>query len=57
MYFTIATASGGYRARAYGDNHEQMMISEVYTTKQSAQHAIDVIKAQASRAAVYDRTT
>jgi uncharacterized protein YegP (UPF0339 family) len=56
MYFTIMTASGGYRARAYGDNGEQMMISEVYTSKQSAQHAIGVIKAQAASAPVYDRT-
>jgi uncharacterized protein YegP (UPF0339 family) len=57
MYFTIETASGGYRARAYGDNYEQMMISEVYTTKQSAQHAINVIKTQAGTARVDDRTT
>ena len=56
MFFTITTASGGYRARAYGDNGEQMMISEVYTAKQSAQHAISVIKAQAASAPVYDRT-
>jgi len=56
MYFTITAASGGFRARAYGDNYEQMMISEVYTTKQSAQNAINVIKAQAATAAVYDQT-
>lgn len=56
MLFTITTASGGYRARAYGDNGEQMMISEVYTSKQSAKHAIDVIKAQAASARVNDET-
>jgi len=56
MYFTIRTASGGYRVRAHGDNHEQMMISEVYTTKQSAEHAISVIKSQAAFAPIYDRT-
>lgn len=56
MLFTITTASGGYRARAYGDNGEQMMISEVYTSKQSAQHAIDIIKAQAASARVNDET-
>ena len=56
MHFTITTASGGYRARAYGDNGEQMMISEVYPRKASARHAIDVIKAQAAAAPVYDRT-
>src|SRR5947208_771737 len=54
MYFTITTASGGYRARAYGNNGEQMMISEVYTTKQSAKHAIEVIKSQAATADVID---
>ena len=56
MYFTIERASGGYRARIYGGNGEQMFISEVYTTKQSARHAIDVVKAGAANAAVYDRT-
>ncbi len=56
MYFTIRTASGGYRVRAVGDNHEQMMISEVYTTKQSAEHAISVIQSQAASAPVLDRT-
>lgn len=56
MYFTIERASGGFRARAYGDNYEQMMVSEVYTTKQSAQHVVNVIKVQAASAVVYDRT-
>jgi uncharacterized protein YegP (UPF0339 family) len=56
MFFTITTASGGYRARAYGNNGEQMMISEVYTTKQSAKHAIEVIKTQAASANVHDQT-
>lgn len=56
MYFTITTASGGYRARIYGGNGEQMFISEVYTTKQSAQHAINVVMANAASANVYDRT-
>ncbi len=32
-----------------------MMISQVYTTKQSAEHAISVIKAQAAAARVIDR--
>lgn len=56
MYCTIESASGGYRARAFGDNYEQMMMSEVYTTKQSAQHAINVIRTQAATAKVQDRT-
>ncbi|HEX8646591.1 MAG TPA: DUF1508 domain-containing protein [Thermoleophilaceae bacterium] len=56
MYFEIVTASGGYRARIKGGNNELMFLSEVYTTKASAQHAIDVVKANASFASVYDRT-
>jgi uncharacterized protein YegP (UPF0339 family) len=56
MFFVITTASGGYRAKAYGSNGEQMMVSEVYTTKQSAKLAIAVIKAQAAAATVLDRT-
>jgi uncharacterized protein YegP (UPF0339 family) len=56
MYCTIEKASGGYRARAYGDNGKLMFWSEVYTAKASAQHAIDVLKSEASSAPVYDRT-
>jgi uncharacterized protein YegP (UPF0339 family) len=56
MYFTITTASGGYRARAYGDNGKLMFWSEVYVSKSSAQNAIDVVKAGAKSAIVYDRT-
>jgi uncharacterized protein YegP (UPF0339 family) len=56
MYFTIERASGGYRARIYGGNHEQMFLSEVYTTKQAALNAINVVKANASTAPVQDRT-
>lgn len=56
MYLTIENASGGYRARIYGGNHEQMFISEVYVTKQSALHAIGVVQANAATAPVYDRT-
>ncbi|HET7122088.1 MAG TPA: DUF1508 domain-containing protein [Solirubrobacterales bacterium] len=56
MYFEIVSASGGYRARIRGGNHEIMFTSEVYTTKQSAQNAIDVVKNGAMFATVYDRT-
>ena len=56
MYFTIETASGGYRARAYGDNGKLMFWTEVYVAKSSAQHAIDVVKAGARSAPVLDRT-
>ena len=47
MYFEIVTASGGYRARIRGGNHEIMFHSEVYVTKASAMHAVAVVKAGA----------
>jgi uncharacterized protein YegP (UPF0339 family) len=56
MYFEIVTASGGYRARIRGDNNETMFASGVYTTKASAQNAINVVKAGAAGADVHDRT-
>ena len=56
MYFTIEHASGGYRVRIYGGNNEQMFLSEVYTYKSSAWNAINVVKAGAASAPVYDRT-
>jgi uncharacterized protein YegP (UPF0339 family) len=56
MYFTIETASGGYRARAFGRNHELVWLTEVYVRKAGAQHAIDLMKTYAPRAPVYDRT-
>lgn len=55
MYFTIELRKGGYRALAYGDNHEKLFWSEVYTRKASAQHAIDIVNG-AYDAPVYDRT-
>jgi uncharacterized protein YegP (UPF0339 family) len=56
MYFTIEKASGGYRARAFAANHELVWWTEVYVNKSGAQHAIDLMKAYASNAPVYDRT-
>ncbi len=56
MYFEIVTASGGYRARIRGGNHEVMFWTEVYTTKQAALNAISVVQTYASTARVYDRT-
>jgi uncharacterized protein YegP (UPF0339 family) len=53
MYFQIVDASGGgYFFRVKGGNHEIMANSEVYTTRASAQHAIDVIKGGAANAVV-----
>lgn len=56
MYFEIVNASGGYRARIKGGNNEIMFVTEVYTSKASAQNAINVVKANAATATVYDRT-
>lgn len=56
MYFTIESASGGYRAHIYGGNHELVFWTEVYTTKASAENAINMVKAGAYNAPVYDRT-
>jgi uncharacterized protein YegP (UPF0339 family) len=56
VYFTVEHASGGYRARIYGGNHEQMFISEVYPRKATALEAISIVKTYAANAPVYDRT-
>lgn len=56
MYFTITTASGGYRARLFGSNHKLVWWSEVYTTKAGAANAIALAK-QAWNAPEYDQTT
>lgn len=54
MYFEIVSASGGYRARIRGGNNEIMFVTEVYTTKASARHACEVVKANAFSAAIYE---
>jgi len=56
LYFTIVSASGGYRAHAYGANHELVWWTEVYAAKASAQNAINMLKAGAATAPVYDRS-
>lgn len=55
MYFTIESASGGYRAHIYGGNNELVFWTEVYTTKASAQNAINMVQAGAASALTYDR--
>jgi len=53
MYFAIHRSKDGqYWWRAVGDNNEVMAASELMTTKQSCEHAIRVIKAQAAAAPV-----
>lgn len=54
MYFTIESASGGYRAHIYGGNNRLVFWTEVYTTKAAAQNAIDMVKAGAATASTYD---
>lgn len=54
MYFEIVSASGGYRARIRGGNHEIMFTTEVYSTKASARHACEVVKNNALLATIYD---
>ena len=56
MYFTIESASGGYRAHIYGGNHQLVFWTEVYTTKASAENAINMVKTGAYSAKVYDRS-
>lgn len=56
IYFTIESASGGFRAHIYGGNNQLVFWTEVYTTKASAQNAIDMVKAGAASALTYDRT-
>ena len=55
MYFVIVSASGGYRAHAYGGNHELVWSTEVYTSKSGAQNAIDMLKEGAKEAPVSER--
>jgi uncharacterized protein YegP (UPF0339 family) len=55
VYFTIESASGGYRAHFYGANHELVWWTEVYTRKAGAEHAITLAKANAASAPIYDR--
>lgn len=56
MYFTIERRSGGYRALAYGNNHEKIFWSEIYVAKAGARNAIAVLQQGAATAPVYDRT-
>ncbi len=57
MRFQIVSASGGFRAEIVGGNNEQMFLSEVYTSKESAKNAIRVVKKGAAIATVLDATT
>jgi len=57
MYFTIRkNKDGQFWWRAVGDNNKIMAASELMNAKSSCQDAIDVIKAEAKGAGVYDKT-
>lgn len=58
MYFKILKSKNNinFYFVGYGDNHEPIFTSEMYTSKQSAKHTIDVIKAQASTATTKDES-
>jgi len=57
MYFAIRRSDDGqYWWRAVGDNNEIMAASELMTSKQSCEHSIRVIQAQAADAPVRDQS-
>jgi uncharacterized protein YegP (UPF0339 family) len=57
MYFAIRRSGDGqYWWRAVGDNTEIMAASELMTSKQSVEHAVSVIKAEAAEAPVRDQS-
>lgn len=57
MHFSIwQSTDGQYYREAVGDDNETMAVSETYTTKTSAKHAIEVVQAEAASAKVFDIT-
>ena len=57
MWFSIwKSKDDQYYWEAQGDNGETMAVSETYTTKAAAKHAISVVKDEASEATVFDHT-
>ena len=56
MYFEIVSASGGYRAHIKDQNHKLIFWTEVYTTKQGARHACELVQVGAATAPILDRT-
>lgn len=57
MYFTIRkNKDGKFWWRAVGDNNEIMAASELMSAKSSCSEAIEVIKAEAATAKVFDKT-
>ena len=57
MHFSIwRSRDNQYYWEARGDNDETMAVSETYTTKASARHAIDVVRKEAAQAKVFDHS-
>lgn len=54
MHFKIKVASGGYRAYIIAANGATLFWTEVYTTKASARHACEIVKAGAALAPIYE---
>jgi uncharacterized protein YegP (UPF0339 family) len=52
MYFKIVPASGGNRAHLYGNNHELVWFTEVYSYREGAAHAIALAKTHAATAPI-----
>jgi hypothetical protein len=56
-YFELRkSVNGQYFFRFRGPNHETIVVSETYTTKQNALHAINLLKVHGSTAQVRDNT-
>jgi uncharacterized protein YegP (UPF0339 family) len=56
LYFEILRSTSGYHARIKDGNHRIIFSTQVYTTKQSAIHACELVKAGAAAAPIYDKT-
>ncbi|MDU1912351.1 YegP family protein [Fusobacterium sp.] len=57
MYFKIFKAKNEqFYFNGYGNNHEIILTSEMYKTKQAALNTVDAIKSQAEKAEVKDET-
>ena len=55
IYFEIVGASGGYRGHVKDrGNHKLIWWTQVYARKEDAKYAIDLLRAHASTAPVYD---
>jgi uncharacterized protein YegP (UPF0339 family) len=56
LYFEILRSTAGYHARIKDRNRRIIFSTQVYTSKQSAMHACELVKAYAGAAPIYDRT-